>query len=1167
MHQSLGVVVSHIRAVAGTSAAAADSDQDLLIRFTEGRDQAALAALVQRHGAMVWGVCRRLLRQEADADEAFQATFLVLLRKATSIRRRQSLASWLYGVAYRVADRVRSRESRQTPMPRQSVDRRQQDPALAAAWRELCTVLDEEVQSLSYKHRAPIVLCYLEGRTRDQAARELGWSLRTLDRRLVDGRALLRTRLTRRGLTLSAALLGLLLAEEGASAVVPGTLVSATLVAGWLARTAAGVANLAETPATFLARSTLRAVLFSKLRMYAALLCCLMGVAGLGAALVLPHSHEEGPSGVPSDQATPPPEKATAGPRLDRYGDPLPPEALWRLGTVRLRHKSDVVGAVFGAGGKVLATRGYDSEIRLWDPASGVQLRTLDHGYYETLAVSPDGKALSTAGISAGILWEVETGKKLRVIRRETIPQSLNGGWLMQQVPPVFSPDGKYLAWIAGEASVRLWEVSSGRETCRFPGESNPIHFLGFAADGKSVLSVIGQPNEDTVVSWWDPATGKESRKIQIRMPDFHYGNCPRPLAVSPDGKMLALAGSERARRKIPGGIMAFTEYRIHLWDLLSNRERLRLDGSEDPVRFACFTPDSMNVAGMSNGGSLTIWNATTGRRVFQQAGYANEHRLTVQGMAFSPSGNMLATFGDGAAIHLWDTASGRELLTKPEVHENNVARLAYSPDGRLLASAGSDHMICLWDVATGKPLRKLAGHAGGVWALAFSSDGKQLASCSEDDTARVWDVRTGTALHVFNEERKPHSEFHNFLVRAVRFTPDGKKLVAWGEDKILRIWDLDTGKEVLVRQVKLTSLPENTEDELLRPGQAFPNHRLYNAALMPDARTAVLESDSTFHLVDVATGRETASFARPQTLPALALSPDGQAAVTGGWDKAIRLWELATGKEILTITGLGLISAVAYSPDGRTLAAAEDLRHGEQASIRIFDVATGTQLTVFKGHDSSVLTLAFGSDGMTLASGQIDTTALIWDTAAVARRVARERRDLDEASLARLWAELAGGDAAKAHQASWALSADPAHTLKLMKQRLEPAHATDPRQIEQWIADLDSSKFAKRETAAQQLKKLGEEAEPAVRNASKGSPSPEASRRLQALLETPARWFVDQPETLRRLRSIPILERSASPDARLLLERLAQGAPAARETRLAKAALERLTMRASVKP
>src|SRR5208282_2730026 len=110
------------------------------------------------------------------------------------------------------------------------------------------------------------------------------------------------------------------------------------------------------------------------------------------------------------------------------------------------------------------------------------------------------------------------------------------------------------------------------------------------------------------------------------------------------------------------------------------------------------------------------------------------DNRVPVQGMAFSPSGNMLATFGDGAAIHLWDTASGRELLTKPEVHENNVARLAYSPDGRLLASAGTDHMICLWDVATGKPLRKLAGHTGGVWALAFSNDGQQLASCGVDD-------------------------------------------------------------------------------------------------------------------------------------------------------------------------------------------------------------------------------------------------------------------------------------------------------------------------------------------------------------------------------------------------------------------------------------------------
>ena len=169
MHQSLGVVVSHIRALAGTSAAAADSDQDLLIRFAEGATRLHWRrwsnGMGRWSGACAGACCgRRLMPTRLSRPH-----FWCCCARRRSIRRRQSLASWLYGVAYRVADRVRSRESRQTAMPRQCVDRRQQDPALAAAWRELCTVLDEEVQSLSYKHRAAIVLCYLEGRTRDQA--------------------------------------------------------------------------------------------------------------------------------------------------------------------------------------------------------------------------------------------------------------------------------------------------------------------------------------------------------------------------------------------------------------------------------------------------------------------------------------------------------------------------------------------------------------------------------------------------------------------------------------------------------------------------------------------------------------------------------------------------------------------------------------------------------------------------------------------------------------------------------------------------------------------------------------------------------------------------------------------------------------------------------------
>jgi RNA polymerase sigma factor (sigma-70 family) len=204
----------------------------LLERFVRWSDDAAFELLVLRHGPMVRDVCQRLLGQDADAADAFQAVFLVLARKARSIRKRQSLASWLYGVSYRSAektkrDRARQRKHEQRPRTTQA----SVDPSKAAAWRELCEILDAELNGLAESYRAPLVLCYLESLTRDAAAQQLGWSLRTLERRLERGRELLRLRLERRGVTLSTAMLAVGLAQSKASATMPVLLVDATVKA------------------------------------------------------------------------------------------------------------------------------------------------------------------------------------------------------------------------------------------------------------------------------------------------------------------------------------------------------------------------------------------------------------------------------------------------------------------------------------------------------------------------------------------------------------------------------------------------------------------------------------------------------------------------------------------------------------------------------------------------------------------------------------------------------------------------------------------------------------------------------------------------------------------------------------------------------------------------
>jgi RNA polymerase sigma factor (sigma-70 family) len=218
------------------------TDRQLLNRFRAQRDEEAFAELVRRHGPMVLGVCRRVLGDGHAAEDAFQATFLLLVRKSKSLRDPELLANWLYGVAYRTALKTRSRASRQRTIEQRAVEMTVSDPSLDVTMRELQSVLDEELDSLPEKYRAPLVLCYLEGKTNIQAARALGWPEGSISRRLARGLELLRARLTRRGLTLSALLLALLLSQESAGAALPASLIAST------ARTAALVAA-GQTPA------------------------------------------------------------------------------------------------------------------------------------------------------------------------------------------------------------------------------------------------------------------------------------------------------------------------------------------------------------------------------------------------------------------------------------------------------------------------------------------------------------------------------------------------------------------------------------------------------------------------------------------------------------------------------------------------------------------------------------------------------------------------------------------------------------------------------------------------------------------------------------------------------------------------------------------------------
>jgi RNA polymerase sigma factor (sigma-70 family) len=260
------------------------SDEQLLEQFIGQGKDAAFETIVRRHGPMVYRVCWRMLRHTEDAEDAFQATFLLLAKKASSIRKRASLASWLHGVAARSASKtqaqsaLRSRHEKKVPtIPSVPTDE--------AGWKEVRSLLDDELQALPDKHRLPLILCYLEGRTQDEAADQLGWSTTTLRRRLDEARMALGRRLDRRGVILSAALCGLLFTDCASWAAVPPRLIVSTIDAAVQVAAGHAVTGVVSAKVAAITEGLMKTMVVSKLKIAAAVM--LIALAGLGTSVIM----------------------------------------------------------------------------------------------------------------------------------------------------------------------------------------------------------------------------------------------------------------------------------------------------------------------------------------------------------------------------------------------------------------------------------------------------------------------------------------------------------------------------------------------------------------------------------------------------------------------------------------------------------------------------------------------------------------------------------------------------------------------------------------------------------------------------------------------------------------------------------------------------------------
>jgi RNA polymerase sigma factor (sigma-70 family) len=1127
-----GIILQHVRTVLEAHGADRLSDRELLRRFAQERDQAAFANLVCRHGPMVLQVCRRILHDGPDAEDVFQSTFLTLARKASARNWQESVGPWLHLVAYRLALKTRAAAGRRARLEPRADRSGSTDPQALAGQRETCTLLHEQMSRLPEHYRAPLVLCCLENCTRDEAARQLGWSTGTLKRRLERGRQLLRERLLRRGV---------------APAVLAAPTLPASLPAELFHKTIRLVEGLAPPAA----------------RRFAWIVgVFLVGLTAGGMFLALPAA----PPSPPEAKAAPvdPPARMLR----DQFGDPLPREALARLGTTRLRGKRcfflpDGRRLLREVGGNLQVSEVPGGKPLFVFRASDVPKR--DHIVGSTIAFSSDGKYL--AGVCwkgrCGI-WETATGKLVRWFE---------SGQFYSIVRCDFSPDGKFLAVGAGMAdgstsgiTVGVYEIRSGRQLFTVPGTNSQ-----FAPDSRSLLAWQGyghtrvtvrrvavpggkelssfvcngrflsfaRPFDGTLyfetlpsfsIRVWDVVEGKV--KHTLRGPGGGQNDRVSVLHAPGRRELLAVGGR-------PGGVWC--------WERGTGKSLWKAELTA-PVSASLLSADGTTLVTSDATGIVRVWDAATGKQRQSFIPAAIGHGSPV---AVSPDGKTVATTSGGiftSAVALWDSSTGKVLSDLPG-HPSAIAAAAFAPTGATVYTIGNDRTLRTWDASSGKELFRTP--ADPSWALAVSPDGTTLfAAGPGSGEVRVLEARTGTRKRHFTPFTK------DLLGQAL--AAGGKRLITAGRDRdsdqdLVRVFDAATGG-----RLHQFAVPARMEQLAVRPdGQAMATTHVGRRVVLWDAG-----GKKQFEC----TGRSqrTAAWARgetPNCIGSVALSPDGRWLAYSDQDQGVAIVDARTGREAgrarpgvyfqTPAAREELRNVLAFSPDGKTVAWS-----GAESSAEVFVIEARTQQVRrrLSGDSSPVGQLVFSPDGSRLLSAGPDGSALIWDV--LGRSMAPAKAPAPAAQAAGWWERLDDASAKKAYQAMREMAADPSAAVALLRKKLKPVQEVKAARLDALLAGLDADDFKSREQASRDLVALADVAEPRLRAALSKPLNLEVKRRAQdALARIEAGW-------LRRERAIEVLEMIGNAAARKLLAELAGGMQGAAQTLDAAGALARMKRR-----
>jgi WD40 repeat protein len=811
------------------------------------------------------------------------------------------------------------------------------------------------------------------------------------------------------------------------------------------------------------------------------------------------------------------PRADTPGPALDAYGDPLPPGKIARLGTTRLRHACTALA--WAPDGKTFASAGNDGAVRIWDAASGKEVRQINMrgNWFNTLIYNSDGKYLVAGGGDGGIhILDATTGRDVRTLTTTFQP-------IMALA--LHPDDGTVVTLAVGSNTSRVSDWTTGK-IVRQAGEA-----LGKPLFVRQALSPDGRrygawalPDLLTV---WD-ADGKElfHAPTQFKAMDG--------FSFSPDGKTLAMSSAAASQ--------------IALWDVDTGKELRRLEGVRVSGSALTFSPNGKYLAGKGADGEVHIWGAASGkdlRRFELPLARLVPTQIGNNSLVFSPDGKTLAG-AHGFAIHLWEVEADKE-LHEFVGHNGPVEDIRFSADGQrvLTCSRGEAGQ---WDAATAKLLHWRARSQNGVLPPVAALDDKTVLFGQAGDILRC-DVETDKADHILV------AGLPAAMMELTR-SADGRTLAGYTPDRSIYIWDGQSGKEK----------------------SKLKNEQPFNPFLVLSADGGLLAigyPNMAVRLWDVAAAREVRQFdggipapqipgAAPPGLARvrpnlgatyLAFSPDGKTLVTV-WGSELTFWEVATGRDRMRVPRpISAPAGVTFSPDGSVVA--EGTQDG---SVLLLDAANGWELTELTGQGGAVTALAFAPDGKTLGSGSANGTVLIWDINEWSRRK-MPTTELSNEKLSASWNALSNGDASRAYKAVLALASSPKAAAPFLKERLSGVEGASDKRTSQLILDLNDDQFDVRESTQKELEKLGEAALPAVRQALGANPPAESRRRLQELLDR-HKAATTVPEEVRSLRALEALERSGAPEALAALRELAKDAPNAKVKREAAASLDRLTRR-----